>query len=114
MTEKAASLHHELLAEIRERAYEPEPISGNRYLGTTKPMYHLNVPDSRSIVKAWIKRHTELTPEDYRGLLDSLSRGDTTNELTTIGDLLRLMPRLRRTLRPDCMDQLLDRVEGWA
>jgi 3-methyladenine DNA glycosylase AlkD len=114
MNEQIAATHQELLDEIRERAYGLEPQAGDHYLGTTKPIYRLSTADSRSIVKDWIRRHPEVTPTEYRALLDSLARGRTTNELTTIGDLLRLLPRLRRTLEPTCIDAWLGRVEGWA
>ena len=65
-------------------------------------------------MRAWIARHPDLTPADYRHLLDLLSHGKTHNEFAFIGPLLSHLPRLRKSLTPRALDGWLARAEGWA
>jgi hypothetical protein len=109
--------HKEILRQIKQRAAKENVRlnkRGNRYIGTTKPSYPLKAAVVGETVRAWIARHPDLTPADYRHLLDSLSRGKIHNEFAFIGPLLSKLPRLRKTLAPRALDGWLARAEGWA
>jgi hypothetical protein len=109
--------HQEIARAINQRAAQENVQlnkQGDRYIGTTKPTYALTAAVVGEIVRAWIARHPDLTPANYRHLLDSLSRGETHNEFAFIGLLLSHLPHLRKTLAPRTLDGWLARAEGWA
>ncbi len=85
----------------------------NSYIGSKKISYPINTPTSRKLIKDWLKK-IEFTPETYRSLLDSLSRGKSHNEFSAIGKLLEFCPKLRHSLNPSILNSWLDRAEGWA
>ncbi len=105
--------HQEIMTEIRKQATGPAR-QGDRYVGTTKWVYPLSVPLAREMARAWIARHPELSPADYRRLLDLLARGESINEFAFLSDLLQLLPRHRATVRPRALAGWLSRAEGWA
>jgi hypothetical protein len=114
---RARGYHKEIASAIKRRAAQEKVRlnqQGDRYIGTTKPSYALKAAVVGEIVRGWIARHPDLTPADYRHLLDSLSRGETHNEFAFIGPLLSHLPRLRKTLAPRALDGWLARAEGWA
>ncbi|MGI5841455.1 MAG: DNA alkylation repair protein [Patescibacteria group bacterium] len=84
-----------------------------KYLGTTKKYYGLKTDVKVRKVKAYLKAQN-LNHEDIEKLLLSLSQGDSFEELSTIGLVLNLYPDYRNNLKPEMLDKLLDRVEGWA
>ena len=109
--------HKEILAQIKQYAARESArldTRGDHYIGTTKPAYALKAAVIGEIVRGWIARYPDLTPTDYRHLLDSLSRGKTHNEFAFIGPLLSHLPRLRKTLAPRTLDGWLARAEGWV
>ncbi len=110
-------LHHEIASDIKQQAAKEGlrlDKQGDRYVGTTKPSYPLKAAVTGAIARAWIARHPELTPREYRDLLSSLSHGETHNEFAFVGVLLGARPRLRQTLEPKLLEGWLDRAEGWA
>jgi len=108
--------HKEILAQIKKRAAREHVRlrRGDRYIGTTKPFYPLRGAVYGEIVCGWTARRPDLTPAEYRHLLDSLSRGETHNEFAFVGILLYCLPRLRKTLAPRALGGWLARAEGWA
>jgi len=117
MSTKARVYQQEIAHAINQRAAQEKVRlnqQGDRYIGTTKPSYALKAAVVGEIVRGWIARHPDLTPADYRHLLDSLSRSKTHNEFAFIGPLLSHLPRLRKTLAPCALDGWLARAEGWA
>jgi hypothetical protein len=110
-------LHKEILARIKQHAAEtnaPLQKQGDRYVGTTKPIYLLKAAVIGEIFHEFAKHHPDLPPREFIALLDSLSRGETHNELAFIGMLLSHLPRLRATLTPRALDRWLARAKGWA
>jgi len=117
MSTKARVYQQEIARAINQRAAQEKVRlnqQSDRYIGTTKPSYALKAAVVGEIVRGWIARHPDLTPADYRHLLDSLSRSKTHNEFAFIGPLLSHLPRLRKTLAPCALDGWLARAEGWA
>lgn len=114
MKKRVQLYHRDLIDAIKEASKESAPRTGNGYIGTNKPYYPVSMPITRQVAREWIARHPDLTPDEYDDLLDSLSRGETCNELALIGDLLLLLPHLRRTLDPARLDLWLDHAEGWG
>lgn len=86
----------------------------SNYAGSRKFSYPISIPESRKLVKSWLKANSPLTPKDYRQLLDSLSRGRSHNEFNAIGKLLEYCPKLRQALDPESLDLWFDKAEGWA
>ncbi len=110
---RAAIYRQEILTALERRATGPAH-RGDRYSGSTKWVYPVSVPLARTIAREWIAGHPELTPGDYRRLLNLLARGQSVNEFGFLGDLLHLLPALRATLRPRDLEEWLNRAEGWA
>src|SRR5512138_2512223 len=98
--------HKEILETLEQHVSEnqiPLEIHGDRYVGTTKPVYFLKAVDIRKIFGNFQKRYPEMTTTEFAALLDSLSRGKTYNEFVAIGLLLGAYPQLRRTIDPYCL-----------
>jgi 3-methyladenine DNA glycosylase AlkD len=109
-------LHQELLADIQSLArLENIPLDqGNRYVGTSKPVYLMKSASIGAIYRDFTRRHPDLSPAEYISLLDSLSQGETYNEYTAVGVLLNIYPKLRKTLDPWRLDRWLEHAQGWA
>ncbi len=105
--------HREILAAIQAHAPRREE-NGNHYIGTAKPCYAMSMPVARQIAREWIACHPELTAAEYRRLLDSLSRGESSNEIGLIGDFLLLLPRFRKTIGPRQVERWVGRAVGWG
>ena len=84
------------------------------YVGSKKFGYPISTPESRKIIKSWLKDHSGLSVKEFTGLLDSLSLGKSFNEVTAIGKFLEYCPELRHSLDPRHLDSWLDNTEGWA
>jgi len=84
-----------------------------KYLGTSKNYYNLKSGDKRNLIKDYLKS-AELSFDDFVDLLLSLSKGDSFEELATMGTVLDFYPNYRSKLAPKIVDKLFDNVEGWA
>ncbi len=113
MTNRASLYREGILTAIQKQAGQPAR-RGDNYIGTKKLVYPISTPVARQVAREWIARHPELTPGDYRRLLDLLARGESVNEFVFLSDLLLLLPRLRATLPPRALDGWLSRAEGWG
>lgn len=109
-------LHKEIWAEIERCAKETHtPLQpGNRYVGTTKPIYLIKSAVVGEMFRAFKKRHADLSLVEFVALLDSLARGKTYNEFIAVGVLLGAYPKLRAALDPRDLDRWLERAQGWA
>ncbi len=108
--------HKEILEQIKQRAAETNtPLQqGNRYVGTTKPIYSIRSAVVGEMFREFKKRHADLSLDEFVALLDSLAPGETYNEFTAIGVLLGAYPKLRAALDPRCLDRWLEHASGWA
>ena len=109
-------LHKEILSQIKQRAAkENMPLQkGNRYVGTTKPIYPLGSAAVGEMFREFKARHVDLAQAEFVALLDSLSRGKTYNEYASVGVLLGTYPKLRAALDPRHLDRWLEHAIGWA
>lgn len=106
--------HHREIVKLYESygsSYQSKHDSS--YIGSTKSAYTISTPESRKLIKNWLKKKT-LTPKEYDELLSSLSRGKSHNEFSAIGKLLEYLPKLRKKLEPKSLDIWLSNAEGWA
>ena len=92
----------------------PLAKDGDRYVGTSKPVYLLKSAEIGRIYSDFKKRHPDLSSAEFVSLLNSLSQGETYNEYTAVGVLLNMYPKLRGTLDPWCLDRWLEHAQGWA
>lgn len=107
--------HQELLEEIKAAGDgESHTAQGSNYTGSTHIGYGVSVPVHRKIVKDWIKKHPDLTLDEYVDLLNSLAKGESMDEKVTVGKLLEYLPKLRSQLDPILVDSWLDELTGWA
>jgi 3-methyladenine DNA glycosylase AlkD len=109
-------LHKEILVEIKQRAAETNtPLQqGNRYVGTTKPIYLIKSAVVGEMFREFKKRHADLSLDEFVALLDSLARGKTYNEFIAVGVLLGAYGELRAALDPRDLDRWLANAQGWA
>ncbi|MBI5304196.1 MAG: DNA alkylation repair protein [Chloroflexi bacterium] len=109
-------LHKEIFSAIEQRAKETNTPSqhGNRYVGTSKPMFSIRAAMVGEMFREFKKRHTDLSQAEFVALLDSLARGKTYNEFIAVGVLLGAYPDLRAALDPRDLDRWLERAQGWA
>ena len=109
--------HRELVRQIKKQAAEakvPLQAQGDRYVGTLKPCYMFRAAVFSKIKRNWIRRHPDLTLNEYIDLLNSLSQGATYNEFVFVGILLGALPHMRQALEPHQLDRWLDHAQGWA
>lgn len=106
--------HQEILKEIKKYSHpEPFPDFNLRYLGTHSPCFGIRTPDHQSIIKNFIKSHSNFSLEEYMELLNSLSDGKYHEEKNTVGGLLVVNPKLASQIDPKILDQWLSNREGW-
>lgn len=84
------------------------------YIGSTKFGYSISTPESRKLIKSWLKDRPDLSVKEFTDLLDSLALGKSNNEVTAIGKFLEYCPQLRHKVDPKRLDKWLDHAEGWA
>lgn len=114
---KRDQYHTELMSTVKKQA---KPLSKTQkqklanYIGTNKIYYAISTEAHRKIIKDWIKQHPNLNEKEYTDLLTSLYEGQSVNEISIAGSLLRHHPRLRRTVKPEHIDIWLNRLQGWA
>ena len=68
----------------------------NSYIGSTKFGYPISTPESRKLIKDWLKKHQDLSQSEFDDLLNSLSQGKSSNEITAIGKFLEILPRFKK------------------
>ncbi len=110
--DKIQRYHKELVQAIKQNAQELQ--KGNRYIGTPKPWYAMKSAVAVKIGRDWINCHPDLTAAEYFQLLDSLSTGETSNEIGYIGYFLAALPRYRKQLSPRRLERWLAHAQGWA
>lgn len=118
MNRKTVEKYHlELMSEVRSHARKlslSQREKLERYIGTNKVCHVMDADAERQIVRSWMRRHPCLTRSEYIGLLDSLYRGESVNEVSLAGELLESLPKLRKTVEPRYLDVWLNRLHGWA
>jgi len=115
--EMVGKFHQELMSEVKVHARQlsqSQKEKLERYIGTSKSFYVMAATTGRQIVKEWIRRHPDLIASEYVELLNCLCRGESINEISIAGDLLGLLPKLRKDVEPKCLDVWLSRAQGWA
>ena len=109
--------HSELMSEVKAHARQlslSEKTKLERYIGTNKICYAIGADAERKIIREWIKKHPNLTESEGIELLSSLYQGDSINEISLAGALLKSLPKLRRNIEPQSLDAWLNKVRGWA
>lgn len=110
--------HQEILGEINKVAKLNRQESGHfnvgKYMGTSKPIINITNPQTREIVKNWLKAHKNLSLQELVDMLDSLFRGESHTERSLGGKILEYLPRLRAQIEPQCLDTWLEGAEGWG
>jgi 3-methyladenine DNA glycosylase AlkD len=107
--------HHLSLLKIFQANRQLAPNSDwvKHYLGTTKTYYNLKTDTKVKVVKSYLYSQTWVD-NDLNDLLLSLSRGDSFEELSSMGLIINHFPKYRATIDSNLLFQLLDNVQGWA
>lgn len=106
--------HQELVDELAKSAKtKTSSFNNDSYLGSKDFKYAISVPECRRIAKEFLKKHKELSWEDFVNLLDCLNKGYSHEEKTMGGKLLEYMPEFRKLVTPDKLDEWLNNLEGW-
>ena len=108
--------HTRLLEAIRAdapRRHEPG-LDRDSYGGSGHPFYRLGVPERRAIVRAWLAGRRGANPSETLKVIDSLTAGESHEEKTLPGFILRADRAARRATRPDDLDRWLGQLNGWA
>ncbi len=66
------------------------------------------------VIKEWARNHGNISLEDFIILLDSLAKGESHQEKTSVGKLLEYLPTLRKRISLSHIDNWLQQVKGWA
>jgi 3-methyladenine DNA glycosylase AlkD len=106
----AQILHH-----IKKKAGKPTMHTFlDSYLGNQHPRYPISAPVLRSIAKAWMKTHAEISSEAMAELLTDLIHGQSSTEKWMAGILLDYSKPGQHKFEPKLFDEWLDHLEGWA
>ena len=109
--------HQEILEEIKMFAGVNPGGRGEfdlgKYVGTSKPIYHVTNPETRGIARRWVGAHKDVSPDELIDMLDSLFQGRSHDERSFGGKLLECLPGLRRLVKPERLDRWLTGAEGW-
>jgi len=116
--EKITNKHHtDFLKELEKHAGQGTKYQAERdksYIGSSKFSYNIKTPIKKQIVKNWIKKHPRISISEYVELLNSLYSGESHDERSIAGKLLKFLPRLRRQVDPILLKKWLNNAEGWA
>ncbi len=111
--------HREILKQFELGAANPENRTSGKqkadtYLGSKRRTFHLRNAVKRRMLKDWYRDHKDLSYDEFIEFLDSLSRGDTLEEVSSIGELLLLYKDHRHRLELGKLVEWLSRMQGWA
>lgn len=111
-----SAYHEELLAQLKACAAGAGPAWAGlgHYLGTSKACYPLKAAERGAIARAFLAGHPDLSLDEYVGLIGSLCRGESFDEVALAGALLDRLPRLRKQVDPRLLEEWLGGLEGWA
>ena len=75
----------------------------------------MSVPDRRRLIKAWLAGHRDADPRALLTVVgDVLTRGETYEEQTSGGEVLRLRSSVRLLVQPRELETWLASQVGWA
>lgn len=110
--------HQEILEEIKKIATGNQKSDGRfdpqKYMGTSHLVYNISNPQTREVIKRWLKNHPDISLEQLLEMLDSLFRGKSHNERSIGGKFLEYLPKLRVQISPTYIDKWLTGAEGWG
>lgn len=108
-------LHAELLKEIKKHRNRGTTLSkSDSYILSGHPYYDIAVPIRRSIAKAWLKSHKDISSHEFIRTLDSLYAGKSHEEKTIASNLLGYSPVHRARVTTTDVDRWLNHLVGWA
>jgi 3-methyladenine DNA glycosylase AlkD len=113
----AEKYHRELLSLTkahRRRLSKSDMDRLRNYIGTNKICYAIGAEGEKRIVKEWINQHPDITSAEYAELLDRLYGGESINEISLAGSLLRRFSKLRKDICLENIDVWLNGLHGWA
>jgi len=109
--------HQEILKTIKTEAKinsSHQSHNPQNYEGHNDFVYHLNNPSMRKISKKWVKKHTGLSLGKLINLLNSLYQGESSNEKFIASTLLGYLPKLRKKIPLQFIDEWLNNLHGWC
>ncbi len=86
----------------------------DKYLGNMHPKYALSTPELRTIARDWMKRHRNISAQEFSELLTCLLEGKTFTEKIMAGIMLGYATQAQRTFDIKIFDHWLSQLEGWA
>ena len=113
------SLHKEIIAEFQKVAQDPNnttlpKMNSASYSGSPRESYHIKNSVKYQLLKEWKSRHPSITFEEFINVLNSLNKGKTSTERTSIGYLLEIFPQYRKRLDLSKLENWISNLEGWA
>ena len=118
--DEPAPSREQLAAAIRERAgTEARPGEGidtsSSHTSGGHRYYGMSVPVRRAVIRQWLAGHRAADPRELATVVDALlTRGDTYEEQTAGGEVLRLRADVRLLVEPRQLEGWLDFQVGWA
>ncbi len=107
--------HAAILLRVQENSGQPTKHTfSDGYLGNVNPRYPIAVPALRRIAKDWSKANSQLSASLFQELVTSLIHGKSSTEKSLAGILLDYAAPAQRTFDPQCFDEWLDHLHGWA
>jgi len=109
--------HQEILRAIKAEAKinsSHQSHNPQKYEGHNDFVYPLNNLSMRKIAQKWIREHPRLSLKELINLLNSLYQGKSSNEKSMGGMLLGYLPKLRKQVPPQLIDEWLNHLRGWC
>jgi 3-methyladenine DNA glycosylase AlkD len=108
-------LHKAILNDLHLKVGKPvqDPVL-DKYLGNPHPKFRLRAAGYRSISRAWLKSHPDLTANEFAAVLTSMFRGKTSTEKCLAGLMVNSCRAPLRAFDPAKFSGWLDHLVGWG
>jgi 3-methyladenine DNA glycosylase AlkD len=107
--------HRDILNEIQKKRKKQNSFhTSEGYSGSSHVSYGLVSAESKAIAKNWAQKHKDVSLVQFFALLDSLYKGESSEEKRMGGLLFQYFPKLRSRVSPAHLKKWLWDLEGWA
>ncbi|MBU1104944.1 MAG: DNA alkylation repair protein [Patescibacteria group bacterium] len=107
-------LQKEIIEEFKRLDRGSSKFDLPKYLGTDNKFYHLKTAVQKQIAKEFVKKHPNITKEEFLELLNALNVGESSNERTFGTTLISRKKEFKDLFTPKRVFEWLANLSGWC